>query len=346
MENCFRKKGVFAVRFLEEIEKKQLLDTAEALGIPVPRGFRVAGRYAWPQDTCTFAVNLRQKKLEYMAPPFLCAAMANSGVRFYSVPEFCRLAELGFPRRTRCPVFHVAHDGNEFPPELMSAVCIPEERFLSYHNKMRDTGVWEMAPREYRVPFQAERFKISRLLCDVERFIGPEEVMERYGMGFCYERAFDGTRIKNVTDELRERTLCYYHAHHARMDEICRKHRKTVLFDLHSYSDEIVPEDFLRDGIETPDVCIGTDTRFTPPQLVQITRDHFEKAGYSTALNYPYEGCYVPNAVLTGSRDCVSIMLELNRRVYSDDRGLLIARKLEEIRKIIRQITAECVTLG
>lgn len=43
--------------------------------------------------------------------------------------------------KKRFPLFHVPHDGTTFPEELMESVCIPKEQFLSYHERMRDTGV-------------------------------------------------------------------------------------------------------------------------------------------------------------------------------------------------------------
>ena len=131
----------------------------------------------------------------------------------------------------RFPVFHVPHDGWQFPPELLDSVCIPEEIFLRYHRIMRDTGVSRMVPEIYRGGDMCEVFRISRLLCDVERFIGPEEIMERYGMGFCYEKAFDGAAIKQVTAKVREQTLKYYREHHARMDRICDRHSRILLID-------------------------------------------------------------------------------------------------------------------
>ena len=134
MEICFRSKVVYAVRFFARAEKNQLLDTVGTLGICVPEKYR-QDAFSWPGDTCAFAVDLPHKRIEYLGQPFICAAMASSGVRFYSVPEFCRLAELGFPRKTRTPVFHVPHDGTEFPPELMASVRVPRAQFLFYHEK-------------------------------------------------------------------------------------------------------------------------------------------------------------------------------------------------------------------
>ncbi len=160
-------------------------------------------------------------------------------------------------------------------------------------------------------------------------------------MGFCYERAFDGKKIKIVTEELKEKTLRYYRSHHERMDRICREHKRVLLVDLHSYSDDIVPGDFLRNGGETPDVCIGTDTHFTPPRLAQIAQEHFQKAGFTTVLNYPYSGCYVPNAALTGEIDCASIMLEFNKRIYMGNTEKKYSPMIGKISSIIREIVAE-----
>ena len=344
MEISFRSSRVFAVLAERPEERLRFFCAVQRQGVPVPKRLREID-FSRPRDTCLFAVDLRQKKLAYMAEPHICAAMVSSGVRILSVPEFLRLEDLGFPRPTRCPVFHVPHDGGEFPAELMEAVCIPEEAFRVCHEAMRDVGVWALVPRPYRTAAQCVRFPVSRLLCDVERFLGPEEVMERYGMGFCYERAFDGTRIKTVTEALREKTLVYYRAHHGQVDRICRAQKHILLFDMHSYSDEIVPKDFLREGTVTPDVCIGTDPRFTPPALAETAERHFRRAGFSTARNYPYAGCFVPNAVLAGEADGIAVMLEFHRRVYCDGGGTPIPEAAQRIARIVQELTAACAGL-
>ena len=175
--------------------------------------------------------------------------------------------------KKRFPLFHVPHDGTSFPEELMESVCIPKEQFLSYHERMRDTGVLEMVPTAWRNSGNTLYFPVSRLLCDVERFPGPEEPMERLGMGFCYERAYDGTRIKTVSAELRRETLVW-------------------------------------------------------------------AEGFVTARNFPYSGSLVPNAVLGQeiSCDCASIMLEWNKRVYCNERGIPDAGTIERIRQTVSRI--------
>ncbi len=240
----------------------------------------------------------------------------------------------------RFPVFHVPHDGGLFPQELMASVCIPEARFLYYHERMRDVGALEMVPALWRSRENVLFFPISRLLCDVERFPGPEEPMERLGMGFCYERAFDGTKIKQVTEGLKRKTLRYYREHHARLDRVCAEHPRILLLDLHSFSEELVPRDQLRPGEGTPDICLGVDERFTPEELAASAESILRSVGFTTARNYPYSGSLVPNAVLTGKLDCdcASIMLEWNKRVYCDAQGRPAAGSLARIRETVGRI--------
>ena len=247
----------------------------------------------------------------------------------------------------RFPVFHVPHDGSTFPAELMQSVCIPEEDFLMYHRLMRDSEIRKVIPDSYRDPRNTCCFEVSRLLCDVERFIGPEEIMEGYGMGFCYERAFDGRRIKTVSDALKEKTLRYYQEHHERMDLFCRQHERVTVFDIHSYSDEIVPKNFLVEDRVTPDICIGTDSRYTPPELAEMVQARFEAAGFTVELNYPYSGCYIPDAVLAGavSCDCTGIMLEFHKRIYFGQCGIPSPGKLAKIRDILEGITEDSAEL-
>jgi len=239
-------------------------------------------------------------------------------------------------------VFHVPHDGAQFPPELMSSACISQGEFMRYHETMRDTSVTLMIPDGYRTEEHSVVFPVSRLLCDVERFIGPEEVMEQFGMGYCYERAFDGQKIKNVTEDLKRRTRIYYDGHHKRLDEICMKHEKILLIDLHSFSDEIVPLHFLKDGEPTPGICIGTDPGYTPRALTEAAMKVFGEAGYSVRENYPYTGCLVPNAVMSGRTRCrcASIMLEINKRVYCDEAGNAVHHELEKLQGCISGVLA------
>ncbi len=209
-------------------------------------------------------------------------------------------------------IFHVPHDGTQFSKELLRSVCIAPDRFFTYHEKMRDTAARLFAPPEFG---EVIAFDISRLLCDVERFTDGTEPMERFGMGFCYERVFDGTKIKQVDEDLRQRTMRYYAAHHKRLDDAVADFSGVVHFwDLHSFSREILtftPTEPL------PDICIGYDD-FCPRQTAERVVKTFGQLGFTVAENYPYKGSLVPNAVLSGRAKCdiTSLMVEVNKSAY------------------------------
>ncbi len=78
------------------------------------------------------------------------------------------------------PVFHVPHDGNEFPEELIRSVCLPPAIFMAYHERMRDKDADALIPLPYQYRENTIAFPVSRLLCDVERFIGQEEKSAPY----------------------------------------------------------------------------------------------------------------------------------------------------------------------
>jgi len=345
--NNFKKYGMMVIRFETPEERREIIRILED-----KRGFRIDDRVkeltgisAW--DTRTFVVDLKFKTCEYSIQPFIGAAMMSGGVRAYSAQEFFRIAELGFKVVPRFPVFHIPHVGWKFPLELMTSVCVSDEVFRGYHEAMSDRDAWRFVPDAYYGGDMTARFEISRLLCDVERFIGPEEEMEQYGMGFCYEKAWDGTVIKKVDDEIRRRTRKYYDEHQARMDRLCESHPRILLFDLHSFSEEKLPEHLRKRVGRLLDVCIGVDWKYTPHELISRVERRLDEACLQRSINTPYSGTFVPNAVLSGNSSCdlISVMLEFNRRVYCDEQGNVDVAKTEQIRKLIRRILCDCVDL-
>ncbi len=236
----------------------------------------------------------------------------------------------------RIPVFHIPHTGDLFPDELMESVCISSEDFFACHGQMKDAGATMLTEYGYQVEPVTIVFPFSRLLCDVERFIGPEEVMERYGMGFCYEKAFDGRQIKIVNDSLRRKTMKYYLAHHERLDTAVSHFQRVLLLDLHSFSEELVMPD-RRDGRPMPEICIGSDPVYTPSALEKAASSLFMSAGFSVAVNYPYEGSLVPNAVLHGRIGCdlITLMIEMNRAAIFGENGEVLPERIARICEIM-----------
>ena len=127
---------------------------------------------------------------------------------------------------------------------------------------------------------------------------------------------------------------------HARMNRLCERHPRILLFDLHSFSEETLPEHIRKRAERLPDVCIGVDGKFTPDGLVRRIERRLDEAGLTHMINTPYSGTFVPNAVLNGSSSCdlVSVMLEFNQRIYCDGEGNPEEGKAERIRRMMGRI--------
>ena len=342
-----RENDQMLIRCCDTGEEKKLLDAASELGLSVDTGTSgmESRKRAYYLNTFVYLLDPEAKTLGYIGQRSIFGAMAACETRSFSVDEALNIIRNGMaPGESAAPVFHIPHDGWKFPEELMASVCVPRDTFQFYHEKMRDRYAALLIPPCYRTRVQSVEFEISRLLCDVERLEDPREPMKKYGMGICYENAFDGTRINSITEEEKNEAMEYYKEHHRRMNRICDEYRRFLLFDLHSYSDDIIPPDLLTPGHNTPDLCIGTDPALTPPWLAESVRKHFEEAGFSTAFNYPYGGCYIPEDILTGrsSSACMPVMIEFNRRVYIKGKGVPDEEKVLAIRRVIRDIAAEC----
>ncbi len=133
--------------------------------------------------------------------------------------------------------------------------------------------------------------------------------------------------------------------HDRRMNTICRENKRILLFDMQCFPDESIPGDLPEPGRNRPDLCIGTDPVLTPPWLTEIIRSRFEEAGFSVAINAPYSGCYVPESIHSGEStcECLPVRLGFSTRTYMKTDVFLDDRKILKIRKVIRDIAAECV---
>jgi len=164
-------------------------------------------------------------------------------------------------------------------------------------------------------------FPFSRLICDVERFEKiADEPMERYGMGICYTKRSDGSFLKTVTDKDRLDIIHdLYLPHHKRLVDLIygqmSYYKNTYLVDCHSFSGTRLPHE---EGVERPDICLGTDVFHTPRSVVVELLNYFVDKGYSVYRNKPFTGTMVPH-FFRANLNFKSIMIEVNRDLYLNE---------------------------
>ncbi len=236
-------------------------------------------------------------------------------------------------------IFHVPHDGNFFPSELFSSVCVSYADFMFYHNTLSDKHVKMLIPDKYRA--DAQVFKISRVLCDVERFTDGTEIMDKYGMGYCYEKAYDGRVIKKISDKLLSDTLRYYTEHHQKFNDLYRANDSLIIVDLHSYAPFLIVDESREYDRPFPDICVGYDSAFCPQEAAEYISSSLRAAGYSVELNYPNSGSFVPSAALTDTdrKPCLSLMLEVHRDIYLNPDGQPKIDAINALKQVISDIT-------
>lgn len=164
----------------------------------------------------------------------------------------------------------------------------------------------------------------SRYYCDVERFADDAmEPMSKRGQGVVYTHAYDGRWMHEHDHAYFQEVMKYYHDYHAKLDklalEVASKEKTIVVLDCHSYADDVVahfhPEPY-------PDVCLGVEKDYTDPQVFDLIHKIVLQHGYSMAINQPFQGALIPNALMKRSDiRVIAFMLELNHRIYLTEDG-------------------------
>jgi len=171
------------------------------------------------------------------------------------------------------------------------------------------------------------RTDFSRIFCDVERFEDDKrEVMAKYGMGAVYSHTDDGRLMRIVDRELRGRIIAeYYKPHHQDLFEAVDRQMKTYgearIVDCHSFPDKPFHCDLNRDN-ERPDICIGRNSWHTPYSWVVAAMEFFRFKGLSVCIDIPYASTIIPQQYLYKNTRVKSIMIEVNRKLYMDEKTL------------------------
>ncbi len=213
-------------------------------------------------------------------------------------------------------LFHVPHSSLKIPKQYWD-ICVKDKKYIKNINIFLSDYLTDKL-----IPSNCHKliFKYSRLFCDVEKFKDDsKEIMAKKGMGVVYTKDCDN--IVTIPNKKYKRKILksYYDKHHNKLDKavtnLLKKYNKCIIIDFHSFSDEMIKKLF--DINTAPDICIGVDSIYTDEKLTNITIEHFQKYGYSVAINNPYKGTIISNKYFNKKdKRLSSLMLEINKRVY------------------------------
>ncbi|MTI13153.1 DUF3293 domain-containing protein [Sansalvadorimonas verongulae] len=249
-------------------------------------------------------------------------------------------------------VLHIPHSAYGIPDDLRPQILLSDLELVREQLSIVDAYTDELFALN---PDEASpvRFPVSRLVLDPERFEeDSQEIMADHGYGVIYTKAPSGVKLRSAPSARERLDLLerYYRPHHrqltARVDESQNANGQCLIIDCHSFPERPLPFELCQ-KLERADICLGTDDYHTPEWLVDEARRLFEEREYTVSVNEPFAGALVPMKFYQKDKAVLALMIELNRRLYMDEKtGEKNAgfRKLQtDVQEIIRQLTGVVV---
>jgi len=214
-------------------------------------------------------------------------------------------------------ILHIPHSSTQLPDYFVVNEGVSLEKEFQRMTDWHTDELFEYDKAKKLV------FPYSRLYCDVERFRDDsKEVMVQKGMGVCYTASSFGIKLREVSEE--EKKLIkstHYDRYHEQfetlVEEELTENSSALIVDCHSFSNEVLPHE---ESILRPDICIGTDEFHTPVDLISTVSDIFKEAGLSVDVNQPFAGTIVPLKFYGKDKRVKSIMIEVNRKLYLNEK--------------------------
>ena len=241
-------------------------------------------------------------------------------------------------------ILHIPHSSRNIPEALRGQFVLDDHALEQEAVRITDAFTNELFvyPDACRVVFE-----VSRLVVDVERFSHDcDEPMSRVGQGMIYTKTCTGEPLRRELSEEERRFLKseYYVRHHELLrrvvlDELLAR-GKALIVDCHSYPSRPLPCDVSQDE-NRPDFCIGTDAFHTPQALLQVVDSAVRGRAYSVGINSPYSGTLVPSAYYRKNPNVWSVMIEVNRKLYMDEKAGTRSSGFESVRVRIQAVLKE-----
>ena len=179
----------------------------------------------------------------------------------------------------------------------------------------------------------------SRVVADVERFSpDKKEPMAKVGMGALYTRASDGKTIRHLTPAERKHCMdSLYRPYHRELTDnvkqCLKKFGKCLILDCHTFP--ATPRPYEPDHkTNRPDICLGIDKFHTPPALLKKLHVNLRRR-FTVKINSPFSGTIVPLAYYQTDKRVQSIMIEVNRKLYMNEKTFTKNADFQKIASVI-----------
>jgi N-formylglutamate deformylase len=240
-------------------------------------------------------------------------------------------------------VLHIPHSSRHVPAEERQPILLDDAELNNELIRMTDSYTDELFPG---TPVEAGRviFPLSRLVCDVERFPSDaDEPMAARGMGVIYTRTSMYQPLRDQPGASDRQALLdrRYWPHHSTLkrlvSDVVAQAGVCLIVDCHSFASVALPYEMDQTS-ERADICVGTDTFHTPQSVRDVIIAAAEGEGYSVAVDVPFAGALVPLSSYKKDRRILSVMIEVNRRLYMAERTGEKSHDFETVRDAVGRL--------
>ena len=238
-------------------------------------------------------------------------------------------------------VVHVPHDSTYIPDEVRDQFVLSDADLGHELVNMTDHNTHALFASGLPDK-QVVRASVSRLVCDVERFErDDDEPMFARGMGAIYTVTHDGRPLRRLLhgNEHSNLLTSWYRPHHKTLcdavDRALAYNDQAIVIDGHSFPSFALPYE-VDQSAKRPQICIGADEFHTPTTLVDTLMRMFQTAGLTTGVNTPFSGTLVPIKHYRQDKRVTSVMIEVRRDLYLDEKAGEPSANLSRLSNIIR----------
>ena len=244
---------------------------------------------------------------------------------------------------------HIPHSSTYIPPEMKVKFLLSDDDLQKELLRMTDRYTDELFSCVAELGGISVKYNYSRLVLDPERFRDDKkEEMACKGMGVIYAKDSNERELREISKNERNLLLQniydpYHSAITKEVQDLLVKYGKCLIIDAHSFPSIALPYENDPE-IKRPQICIGTDPYHTPEDLIQMVQNFFEEINFTTEINKPFSGCYVPIKFLHQDNRVKSIMIEINRGLYMNEDTTDKNDSFVEIKNIIRRLINQIIT--
>lgn len=245
-------------------------------------------------------------------------------------------------------LLNVPHSSVKIPKEFKKSFILNKKDLRLEKKSMADLYTKELFS-DLLKKYDSIVMDVSRLVVDIERFADEKkETMSKVGMSATYTKSQHGDKMRDLSLEDKKNLLDkIYWPYHNKLGEITsvknEKYGSCLIVDCHSFPD--IPRSYEPDQKKNrPDICIGSDSFHVPLKIQRELIKGFKRCDFSVKINTPFAGSIVPNMFFERDENVKSIMIEVNRKLYMDEKTFKKNKNFAKVSKLICSTISKAIS--